>query len=57
VIRFCQTPTGDIEDKYGPKVALEIEIGYNEKRNQINFTPGIETGFFKKTSRLLELTR
>jgi len=41
----------------GAKVALRSEIGYNKKRNQINFTPGMETGFFKKTSRLLELTR
>jgi len=34
----------------GSKVALEIEIGYNEKRNQINFTPEKENGngFFQK---------
>jgi hypothetical protein len=34
----------------GSKVALEIEIGYNKKRNQINFTPEKENGngFFQK---------
>jgi len=34
----------------GSKVALEMEIGYNEKRNQINFTPEKENGngFFQK---------
>jgi hypothetical protein len=42
----------------GSKVALEIEIGYNKKTKLISHQKKrMETGFFKKTSRLLKLTR